>query len=50
MANASDAKREWIEAALEEGIKINETFGELKKLKILCILEERNLAEKSEII
>ena len=24
VANASDAKREWIEAALEEGIKINE--------------------------
>lgn len=50
VVNAADAKREWIEAALEEGIKINETFGELKKLKILCILEERNLAEKSEII
>jgi hypothetical protein len=24
VANASDARREWIEAALEEGIKINE--------------------------
>ena len=24
VANASDAKKEWIEAALEEGIKINE--------------------------
>lgn len=24
VANAADAKREWIEAALEEGIKINE--------------------------
>ena len=52
VANTSDAKREWIEAALEEGIKINEpdnleAYSGQFKLRIPCSLH-RLLAEHSK--